>query len=99
MDSDREVSVQLMLPLAMFPTFVSSYAQLRDEELTVGSSRRDELVPQTIPVLLILPLAPEKEPDRVAPVELTPLGVLAVVTVAVGSSPPAPPPDPLQLVP
>ena len=61
-------------------------------------SKLPEVVPYLNPADVGVADAPEKEPDRVAPVELTPLGVLAVVTDAVGCCPPAPPPDWFQLL-
>lgn len=62
-------------------------------------SKLPEVVPYLNPADVGVAEAPEKEPDRVAPVELTPLGELAVVTDAVGCCPPAPPPDAVHLVP
>ena len=52
-------------------------------------------VPHWKPQFLVSPVAPEKEPDRVAPAELTPLGLASVVTVevAVACSPPESAPD------
>ena len=54
---------------------------------------KEELdVPHWKPQFRVSPVAPEKEPDRVAPVELTSVA-LFVETVAV-TPPEVPPPDP-----
>ena len=53
--------------------------------------------PHSKPTSVGAVVAPEKEPDRVASVELGSIPA-AVVTVAAGSSPPALPPDESQLI-
>ena len=64
------------------PESPSEWTRLDNEELEV---------PHWKPQFLVSPVAPEKEPDRVAPVELTSVALL-VVTVAV-APPEVPPPD------
>jgi len=62
-------------------------------KVKVSLFRLPDVIPYLKPVRLIVPVSPEKEPCRVAPVELLSETELAVITVAVGSSPPTPPPD------
>ena len=69
---------------------------LRDAQLASGSLRSEEFVLHTNPAWCIVPVAPVKEPCRVASAELILLAE-PVVTVAV-EPPEVPPPDWFQLL-
>ena len=76
MEAAKLVRLALMLPDATSPMQLSSYTKV-----AVPSSAA-ALVAYSKPASAIVPVAPEKEPCRVAPAELTP-AVPPVTTVAV----------------